>query len=819
MTYLLFFVAYSSVYGQYILEGQIKSDKSDLPLSGVEVYHHESSSIVITDGSGYYSLNNVPAGQNIISLFSNEYSIESDTLIISENTQQNYHLTPLSYTLNSLEIVAQKKQFFGIKQLKDIEGTSIFAGKKTEVILVDLIKGDVANNNGRQIYAQVAGLNIYEGSSGGLQLNIGGRGLDPNRTSNFNTRQNGYDISADVLGYPENYYTPPPEALSEIRIIRGASSLQYGTQFGGLIDFKINKTPLYKKYSVKTSQTYSSYNAFNSFNAIGLNLNKLSINGFYNYKSGDGYRPNSTYTVHNGYLSLDYRLNLKTTLTSELTIYDNIAQQSGGLTDQQFLEDPRQSTRDRNWFAVNWKLYHANLKHRIDEGTMFNLSIFALDASRKSVGYRGNPIRLNENPITALDEQDLNGNYISPRDLISGTFKNIGTELRFLKEYSIKNKNAVLLIGSKYYRSNNSSIQGPGSIGIDADFTLATDLFLDYPSQSSYTFPNSNIALFTENIIYLSDKLSITPGLRIEHIRTQAEGSYTQVVYDNAGNAIAANIFEETKDLPRNFALFGIGLSYKKSPSFQLVANLSQNYRSITFSDIRIVNPTFVVDPDIADERGFTGDIGVKGKVKKFLSYDLTLYSIFYKDRIGVILNDRANRERKNIGDAIITGTESLVILNLDQWIANKPSSFKGSVFFNGAFTYSRYLASAENNVAGKSVEFIPSINIKSGLTLGYKNTELSYQYSYLSEQYTDAQNSETAPIGDKRSGIIGPIPAYAISDLTVSSRYKNLSLKAGINNLSNRSYYTRRATGYPGPGIIPSDGRSLYFGISYLLD
>jgi Fe(3+) dicitrate transport protein len=33
-----------------------------------------------------------------------------------------------------------------------------------------------------------------------LWLSIGGRGLDPNRTSNFNTRQNGYDISADVLG-------------------------------------------------------------------------------------------------------------------------------------------------------------------------------------------------------------------------------------------------------------------------------------------------------------------------------------------------------------------------------------------------------------------------------------------------------------------------------------------------------------------------------------------------------------------------------------------------------------------------------------------
>jgi Fe(3+) dicitrate transport protein len=83
-----------------------------------------------------------------------------------------------------------------------------------------------ATNNARQIFAQVVGLTIS--SDGGLQLSIGGRGLDPNRTSNFNTRQNGYDISADVLGYPESYYATPTEALEEIQVIRGAASLQYG---------------------------------------------------------------------------------------------------------------------------------------------------------------------------------------------------------------------------------------------------------------------------------------------------------------------------------------------------------------------------------------------------------------------------------------------------------------------------------------------------------------------------------------------------------------------------------------------------------------
>ena len=89
---------------------------------------------------------------------------------------------------------------------------------------------NLASNNARQIYNQVSGLNIFQNDDAGLQLNIGGRGLDPNRTSNFNTRQNGYDISADVLSYPESYYSPPAEA-AQIQVVRGAASLQYGTQF------------------------------------------------------------------------------------------------------------------------------------------------------------------------------------------------------------------------------------------------------------------------------------------------------------------------------------------------------------------------------------------------------------------------------------------------------------------------------------------------------------------------------------------------------------------------------------------------------------
>jgi Fe(3+) dicitrate transport protein len=49
---------------------------------------------------------------------------------------------------------------------------------------------------------------------------------------------------------------------------------------------------------------------------------------------------------------------------------------------------------------------------------------------------------------------------------------------------------------------------------------------------------------------------------------------------------------------------------------------------------------------------------------------------------------------------------------------------------------------------------------------------------------------------------------------MDLSSSYtftKNIKLEAGINNVLNNSYFTRRATGYPGPGIIPAEPRSFY--------
>jgi Fe(3+) dicitrate transport protein len=62
---------------------------------------------------------------------------------------------------------------------------------------------------------------------------------------------------------------------------------------------------------------------------------------------------------------------------------------------------------------------------------------------------------------------------------------------------------------------------------------------------------------------------------------------------------------------------------------------------------------------------------------------------------------------------------------------------------------------------------------------------------------------------------VAGYIPAYAVLDFSSTYRLNNFSLKAGINNLADKAYFTRRTDEYPGPGIIPSNGRSYYVGIT----
>jgi Fe(3+) dicitrate transport protein len=85
-----------------------------------------------------------------------------------------------------------------------------------------------------------------------------------------------------------------------------------------------------------------------------------------------------------------------------------------------------------------------------------------------------------------------------------------------------------------------------------------------------------------------------------------------------------------------------------------------------------------------------------------------------------------------------------------------------------------------------------------------------TFQINYVGDAFGDASNTTTSD-----NPVAGYIPAYTVLDFSGSYKINNFALKFGVNNLADKHYFTRRTDEYPGPGIIPAVGRSLYIGFT----
>ena len=429
-------------------------------------------------------------------IVSNAFSQSTDSLVTATDSMQGQ--------LDEISIQAEKMKEI---RLKSVEGTVIFEGKKTEIVDLTNIQANTATNNGRQIFNRIAGLNVWENDAAGMQLGIGARGLNPNRSAEFNIRQNGYDITADALGYPDAYFTPPTEGLDRIEIVRGAASLQFGTQFGGLINFKTHQ-PINKKFQITSQLTGGSLATVSAFNAIEGTYKKLSYYAYYQYKHTKGWRPNSKLNAHTAFANFTYHINKKISVAVEFTHQNYVMQQPGGLTDNQFNQNPKQSTRERNWFSINWNIPSAKIEYQPKENVRWNTILFGLIGSRNALGFLSYANRADD---------------LKERDLIKDKYKNFGVESRVLYQYKLGKEKSSLSVGMRYFKGFTTKQQGLGSNESDANFNYLNP---DNLENSDYHFGGNNFAISAENIFKITSKLSITPGARMEVLLTDVNGSY-----------------------------------------------------------------------------------------------------------------------------------------------------------------------------------------------------------------------------------------------------------------------------------------------------
>jgi Fe(3+) dicitrate transport protein len=693
------------------------------------------------------------------------------------------------------------------QQLPEVVGTSIYAGRKNALIVLDNVQGNVVTNTMRQVLAKVPGIHVWESDPSGIQIGIAARGLSPNRSWEFNVRQNGYDIAADPFGYPEAYYNPQLQAVQRIEIVRGQGSLQYGPQFGGMVNYILrNGSEINKKFQFESQQTIGSNGLFNSYNAVGGETKKLHYYSFFDHRNGNGWRQNSDYFTNAEFGTVTYYVTPKFSLTAELMHSHIRSQQAGGLTDSLFHVDAQQSFRNRNWFDIVWNNPAIIANYQINEHTRWNTKLFATIGDRNSIGFTTSLVV--NNKFVSDSFNVAKGRY-NDRVLNIDRYRNYGLESRILADYRLGSISNTFAGGIRLYTGSTHRLADARDESGRSDYTMQ-------PSTKwarDITFESRNAAVFAENIFRISKKFLLVPGIRFEWLEGSASGRDKYKSATDSTEVLLQNITRS-----RGFLLAGVGAEYHLTSGTEFYANYAQAYRPIQFANLQAPPSTNVVDPNLEDAKGYNIDLGYRGKFNNYLQFDVSGYYLQYNNRVGNILVREGTTSYTfvtNVGNSTSKGFEGYVEFNpVQAFTGNKDFDL---IFFGSySYTDARYNRSHKDSaIRNHKVENAPQDIFRGGLSAGYKGFLLTGQLNYVGATFSDANNT-VAATSNAQNGLI---PSYTITDLTASYKFsKGLNLKAGLNNVFDARYFTRRAGGYPGPGVLPGDGRNYFVSVGIKL-
>ncbi len=673
--------------------------------------------------------------------------------------------------------------------LPEVQGTYLFAGKKSEMIMLQQTSADITNKTGRQVFAKVPGLFVYDMDGSGNQINIAARGLDPHRGWEFNIRKDGVLTNSDMYGYPASHYSMPLESIDHIELVRGTGSLQYGAEFGGMLNYVTKTADTTKPLSIESINSMGSYNLLSSYNALGGTVGKFQYYAYAYKKSKDGYRQNEHTDSHAENITLIFTPNNKLSVALQWSRSSYLYRIPGALTDKMFYADPTQATRSRNYFSPDIHVPSININWTVSTKTKIQFISSAVIGTRSSVMF--------DKPTNVADTINTTTLQYNNRQVDIDRFNSYTNELRLLQQYQIGKQVQTLVAGVQYMNNDLHRTQlGVGTTDSDYDLTLVKPGW-----GRDMHFITHNIALFAENKFQFNKKLSATVGAREEIGKTDLSG--TIVYYPDNKIPVTIN---------HKYPLFGVGFNYRMTERIQLYGGWSQSYRPMVFKDLIPVSLYEKVDANIKDSYGYNAEIGIRG-AWKFLKWDINAFYLKINNRFGTLaITDSAGTlytYRTNIGNSLNKGIEIFVEGN---WLFSKNISL--TAFTSTAFMNARYkdasvkLNFINTDVSGNKVESAPDFTTRNSIVLRVKKLAVSALYSYVSETFADALNTVTPP---PATGATGLVPSYGLVDLNMSYNLsKTIELKMNINNLMDKKYFTKRPMFYPGPGVWPSEGRSM---------
>ncbi len=733
-----------------------------------------------TDVTGNFLIPGVPPGTYTLTVSHIGYLAYQQLITAGTEAKLDITLQPDQRVLPQIYIVGKHDQLF----------------KKTPGSISYLDKEEIARIrpiSGNEVFRRIPGLSVVDEEGVGLRVNIGIRGLDPDRSRSVLMLEDGIPVALNPYGEPEMYYTPAIDRMSGVEVLKGSGQILYGPQtVGGVINYITADPPEQEEIGFRMQGGQGSY--LSALASYGNTFNKTGVQINYLRKQADAVGP-TNFKINDLTAKLKLPLSDKSTLGVKLAAYNETSNSTYvGITQRMY----DIGSNDYSVLMPNDELqvsrYLMSFSHHVKLSSRVNLQsqVFGYTTNRnwRRQDYAYNTFtngNLNPPPAdwtgVVWGDESVPGGAIYLRNRTGNRdrqFEVVGWEQKINYNFSIGSLSNELIGGYRflYERAYEQRING----------THATARSGALVSDEVRT--GKAMAVYVLDKISLSPKLDVTPGLRAEFY------SYEREILREA----SVDLYKTAENKIREI-IPGIGLNFRPNANVNIFSGLHRGYappRIKDAIDFSLENPVL----DLKAERSWNAELGVRTQLFRGIFSEATVFYMNFENQIIPSSQSIGGSGfgLTNAGRTLHQGVEASVNVNSRElfstpWLILLDVN---TTYTKATYNSDRLVARGNEdiNINGFRLPYAPQLTVSAALSVETTfGTGLRFTNTYVGNQFGDELNTVT-PFNNGR---IGEIPAYFVMDASVYQRIPkwNALLNLSVKNLTDERYIaTRRPEG-----------------------
>ena len=597
----------------------------------------------------------------------------------------------------------------------------------------------------------VPGVHIKGEEESGIVANIGIRGLSAADYKSL-ILEDGVPVAPGLFVGNGRYYNPRIQRMSEIEVLKGAAALRYGPNtIGGVVNYK-TKDPI-DGFAISGRVGSHQYRETNVEAGTKTPSGDAKVGLFYTRAESDGFQ-NKGFDMEDLMLKGGMQLGDKQWLGAKFTYHKNDANISyRGLFLGAYKAGAKYNPAPDDYFLTERKSFDLNHLWEINSDVSLSTLVYWSEMNRDYWRFAVN------NAASQAAGRWVYTNNVAGNNR---SFERVGLDSRLTvnhKTFGIGNQAEIgirIMDEEMVDQQINATRANPRSGTIGAD---RVDSAVSY-------------ALFVQNRFDVTDRLSITPGLRIEN--------YEQKRRDRRNSANDGRS-SNTEYLP------GVGATYRLSAEAQLYGSVYKAFSPPLNSQSIVTG----VDQQLDAERSNNIEVGVRGRSGN-ARYEITAFQMDFDNQITPAIS--GGLTNANAGSTMHRGMEAAFGY---AWASGISLDANMTWIPTADYREDRGGGILRGNRLPYSPEWLANVTL--AYTKGPLRTALIGRY--VDEQYGDGDNSE--PITGSGNAIWkGKLDSYHTFDLTASYDVnKQFRVFGAIKNLTDERYIASLRQGiYAGP-------------------